>query len=116
MQILIVDDDARMAHFYSHILARDGFSVRVAISLQEARSALNDSIPDILVLDRELSDGDGSEFCREIKASPTTASIFVILISGLKMTESDQIGSLDGDAEGAMRKTRLIRELTIGVE
>lgn len=104
MQILIVDDDARMAHFYSHILARDGFSVRVAISLQEARSALNDSIPDILVLDRMLPDGDGNDLCRELKATPATASIFIILISGLKTTESEQIIGLDVGADDYLPK------------
>ena len=95
MRILIVEDDSIVARFYKLKLGNEGFSTEVVHSLHEAQTAIRQQQPDILLLDRVLPDGDGGDFCKRIKDDPTTAPIFVILLSGLKTGETDQISGLD---------------------
>ncbi len=104
MHVLIVEDNSSIARFYRHLLEKEGFSTASVVSLQEAAQSIQLSRPDILLLDRILPDGDGSDFCQQLKADPATTSIFVILISGLQTTETDQVSSLDGGADDYLLK------------
>jgi len=104
MHILIVDNDSRTAWTYAHILESEGFSTSVALTLDEAQASLQIACPDILLLDRDLPDGDGSDLCQQIKTDPNSSPIYIILISGLMATEFDQISSLEIGADDYLIK------------
>ncbi len=61
--ILLVDDDANHVELIRRSLKAESreFEVSVASSMQEAREYLNDSSPDIIVVDYRLPDGLGTE-------------------------------------------------------
>jgi len=104
MRLLIVEDDSVVAQMYGQCLERDGFCTRIASSLQGAREAISQWQPDIMLLDRMLPDGDGGPFCRSIKNDPCTESIYVILISGVKTSETEQVYGLDIGADDYLFK------------
>ncbi len=68
MKILLVEDDPNLADVTQRLLRRHNYIVDVAEDLNVARSALRSSEYEIVLLDRLLPDGDGSElihFARE---------------------------------------------------
>src|SRR2546426_1801742 len=53
-RVLIVEDDASLAHLEAEILMAHGFQVTIANNGEQAITTLRHSIPDIVVLDLEL--------------------------------------------------------------
>jgi CheY-like chemotaxis protein len=79
--ILAVEDEARNRALLRAILVPAGYDLTIAASLAEARTALEERTPALVLLDRHLPDGDGLDLARELQASPTTASIPILLVS-----------------------------------
>lgn len=65
--VLVVDDEPNIASFLAENFASDDFDVHVARSIAQARSKLNSCEADVVVLDVGLPDGNGLDFCREIR-------------------------------------------------
>lgn len=87
-RVLVVDDDAKIASICREVLEGLGFEVHVAPSLEEARLALRERRPDVMLLDLMLPDGDGFGFIEEIKAERASGHISVIFISARGETSS----------------------------
>jgi DNA-binding NtrC family response regulator len=58
-KILIVDDEDGMRTFLSTILARAGYDIVTAESVQVGSSALAEALPDLLITDVRLGDFNG---------------------------------------------------------
>lgn len=83
VSILIVEDDAPTRWRISDALSRESeFSVAEAATLGEARQIVNASVPDVLLTDLQLPDGNGMELIREVKQHNGTTEIMVISILG----------------------------------
>jgi two-component system NtrC family sensor kinase len=84
--ILVVDDDPQIAGFLNELLRQIGHRVVNAYLAQEALDVLTgpdaDGV-DLILLDVMLPDMRGTEVCQRIKASPATAHIPVIMLTGL---------------------------------
>jgi PAS domain S-box-containing protein len=81
--ILIVDDNADDVKLLSNILMLEGFSVRPASDGALALRSVRARLPDLILLYIQLSEMDGFEVCRRLKADPETCEIPVIFISAL---------------------------------
>ena len=66
--VLIVDDEQIFRVLAESALASEGFDVRVAPNLARAKKEIDRAVPDVVLLDRRLPDGDGMNFLREIRA------------------------------------------------
>jgi DNA-binding NtrC family response regulator len=66
-KILIVDDEVDICYFLSRNLNRKNFEASFVNSLREAREAISEKKPSILLLDNHLPDGLGMDFASEIK-------------------------------------------------
>jgi CheY-like chemotaxis protein len=78
---LVVEDDGQAASLMNTQLKSAGFSVRHAISGEEALAMVPDFIPDLITLDIALPGMDGWEFLSRIKALPTWANVPVVVVS-----------------------------------
>ena len=56
--ILIVDDDAELAAMLVKLLSREGWVTRTALSTAAAESAMRLKLPEIVLLDAMLPDGN----------------------------------------------------------
>ncbi len=65
-RILVVDDDAAIRTVVAQALRRAGHEVQTAETLQQLDRALATRVPDVLVTDVILPDGDGIERVKEI--------------------------------------------------
>ena len=75
--ILIVEDDIEMAHLNARFLKRNGYEVEVASTVFEARLLMKACSPELVVLDIGLPDGDGLDFCNELRESSDLPVLFL---------------------------------------
>jgi len=108
--ILAVDDDARILQIAGTILEKEGYSVSLAGTGQEALQALQSNKIDLVLLDVMLPDGDGYSLCRAIKNAESTRDIPVILLTALDGVEN-KVRGLDVGACDYLVKPFLQREL-----
>ncbi len=77
-KILVVDDEENIGRSLKLILEREGYSVALATSIQEARA--RSDRPDLYLIDVRLPDGSGIDLVRWLKSKEVTAPI--VMISG----------------------------------
>ena len=78
MRILVVEDDRLLNHTLCYNLNTAGYAVDSALTKSAAGSFLTEQDYDLIVLDVNLPDGNGFDFCREVKERrPDTAIIFL---------------------------------------
>lgn len=100
VKILVVDDDPDVLFATTRAIKSAGYDVANASSCAECRELLTGFRPDLLLLDVMLPDGNGRDLCREIKANPQTAHLFIILLSGVSTSSANQAKGLDDGADG----------------
>ena len=76
--VLVVDDDAAIRTVVAQALRRAGHDVTVADSLAQLERALAASLPDVLVTDVILPDGDGIDHVRSVAARFPLLPIIVL--------------------------------------
>ena len=76
--VLVVDDDAAIRTVVAQALRRAGHEVTVADSLTQLERALAASLPDVLVTDVILPDGDGIDHVRSVAARFPLLPIIVL--------------------------------------
>ena len=99
-QILVVDDDPEVRELLDHVLRREGHSVAMAQSGEEALRAVQKSAPDLLILDVMLPGIDGFTVCERLRLA---RSMPVLMLTGL-VEEQDKIRGLDMGADDYLTK------------
>jgi DNA-binding response OmpR family regulator len=105
-KIIFADDDPTIQDVM-HLILDDEYEV---ISLLGGENLLGDNfeIPDLFLLDRQLTDIDGLQICRRLKSRADTHNVPVIMISA-----AQNIVKLakDAGADAVIEKPFQIREL-----
>jgi DNA-binding response OmpR family regulator len=114
-QLLMIEDDARLAQMVGEYLERSGFGVTHAIDAKAGLSVLQDppagTLPDLLILDLMLPDIDGLEVCRRVRAMPGEAGKVPVLMLTAKGDPMDRIVGLELGADDYLPKPFEPREL-----
>lgn len=108
--ILVVDDDAEVAETIAQALLMEGHPVRCAGTIAEARAAIARRLPALLLLDRILPDGEGGRFCAELRASPRTAGVGIVLLSA-RGAASDRLAGLRQGGDDYVSKPFNVHDL-----
>jgi CheY-like chemotaxis protein len=109
-RVLLVEDNQMNSRLVEYVLERDGFSVRVMSSAEDAIRAAAEDIPDIVLMDIQLPGMDGLEATRQLKKNPITAKIPIVAITAHAMT-GDEERILAAGCEGYISKPINTREL-----
>jgi DNA-binding response OmpR family regulator len=110
-KILIADDDDDTLYVYSRLLESEGYESLTAPSASECLRIARQERPDLVLLDVRLPDMSGLEACRQIKADPRLAGIFVIHISGIETSSDIQAEALESGADLYLTKPVEYRKL-----
>lgn len=65
--VLLIDDSPELLKLNQRVLRPQGYHILTAETLQKARALLTEAEPDAIVLDIDLPDGSGIDFCRELE-------------------------------------------------
>lgn len=76
-RILLVEDNEALATGIEYSLKSEDFSVNVAYDLENAEICFKDNEIDLILLDVTLPDGNGYDFCKEIRKKSDTPIIFL---------------------------------------
>ena len=85
--VLIVDDVPDNLAVLHDALDESGYTVLVATGGEAALQRAAQALPDIILLDAMMPGMDGFEVARRLKASPATAHIPIVFMTGLTETE-----------------------------
>jgi len=96
VNLLMVEDDAAIAHMYRLKLVDEGFRVRVATDGPSGLAAALRRPPDMLLLDIRLPGFDGFELLTRLRRAPAGAAVPVIVLS----SDSEQDVARQGQGLG----------------
>jgi len=108
MRVLIVEDEPEMVSALTKAFEKEGLIADAVTSLGQARAVIKSDVHDLILLDRQLPDGDGASlvsFVRKINAD-----IPVIFLTG-KSGISERIQGLDLGADDYLIKPFSFEEL-----
>lgn len=89
-KILVVDDDPEILELLSNILSRANYEVVTVPRGQEVMELANSQKPDLIILDIVMPDLGGSEVSSALMASPNTANIPVIFLTGIMSKQEER--------------------------
>jgi CheY-like chemotaxis protein len=81
--ILIADDDADFKEIISAKLLASGYEVAEAKDGQEAINKAKSLIPDLIIMDIQMPNVNGTEAVVELKGTPETKDVKIIFFSSL---------------------------------
>jgi len=114
-RLLLVDDDARLVAMVKDYLGSAGYEVETAETLASGRHQLAERTYDAMVLDLMLPDGDGLDLCRELRASPRTRHLPLLMLTA-RGEPLDRIVGLELGADDYLPKPFEPRELLARVK
>jgi two-component system alkaline phosphatase synthesis response regulator PhoP len=97
--ILVVEDDPSIMALLDLSLRTAGFSVSCAGTARAARSAVNDGLPDLVILDLTLPDADGFSLLPSLKSRDVP-----VIILTARDTLTEKVRGLEGGADDYVTK------------
>ncbi|SFN31221.1 response regulator [Variovorax sp. OV329] len=110
-QLLMIEDDLRLAKMVGEYLTQSGMAVAHAGDGASGMAALQDKAPDLVILDLMLPDTDGLDVCRRIRALPGAQAKVPVLMLTAKGDPMDRIIGLEIGADDYLPKPFEPREL-----
>lgn len=83
-QILVADDDKGLVKMMEVFLGSKGYTVIPAYDGEEALRKVKSLKPDLVILDVTMPKVDGDVVYMEMRAEPTTKSIPILFLTGLR--------------------------------
>lgn len=80
-KVLIIDDDKDLLDIMQSLLTKRGFDVETDDNWNNGFEKIREFEPQIILLDVFLSGIDGLEICKQLKASPFTSHIPIVIFS-----------------------------------
>ncbi|NEZ77352.1 response regulator transcription factor [Clostridium botulinum] len=105
--ILLVEDNMSLNRGIQFSLMKEGYNVIATDSMKESQQKLNKEKVDLIILDINLPDGNGFDYCLDIRK---TSNIPIIFLTALD-SEIDVVNGLDMGADDYITKPFRLREL-----
>jgi two-component system cell cycle response regulator DivK len=87
--VLIVDDNDRNRKLAGDVLRAAQMRTLEATSGAEAITMATEHLPDVILMDLRLTDMDGTEATRMIRAEPRTSRIPIVAVTALPLDDRD---------------------------
>lgn len=107
INVLMIEDDSTIAFGVKYALEQEGFNIDIYKDLESGRQNINDKEYNIILLDVMLPDGNGYEFCKEIRQTLDTPIIFLTACD----EEVNIVTGLDIGGDDYVTKPFRVREL-----
>lgn len=108
--IYIVEDDRNIREIESFALKNSGFEIREFETAKQFYAAVNQKVPQLVLLDIMLPEEDGLSILQKIRREPETARVPVMMVTA-KSSEMDKVRGLDHGADDYITKPFGVLEL-----
>ena len=92
--ILVIDDEPQIRQLFRVALSRQGYTVATASNGSDGLLALENAMPDLILLDLAMPEMDGIQFLRVLRAAPEWANLPVIVLTAFGT--ADQVLAAQG--------------------
>ena len=79
--VLVVDDEPNIVMSLEFLMEQAGFEVRAAADGEAALKAMEDKVPDLVLLDVMMPKRDGYDLCQMIRAKPEWKDVRIIMLT-----------------------------------
>ncbi|HSK41414.1 MAG TPA: response regulator [Arenibaculum sp.] len=80
-QILVADDEPSILLSLQFLLTKAGYEVRVARTGEEVLQAVEEAVPDLILLDAMMPRRDGFDVCQSLRANPALDHLPIIMLT-----------------------------------
>ncbi len=113
-RVLIVDDEPNIVISLEFLMKREGFEVSVARDGEEALRKVEESTPDVMLLDVMMPKKTGYEVCQQIRANPSLSGVKIVILTA-KGWDTEVAKGLDLGADASMTKPFSTKDLVAQV-
>lgn len=113
--IYLVEDETSIRDLVTYTLKNTGFDVRGFARGEEFWQAVHEKLPRLVLLDIMLPGEDGLEILKQLRASPSTKNLPVMMLTA-KGTEHDKVMGLDLGADDYLPKPFGMMEMVARVK
>lgn len=110
--ILILEDDENLNRGIAFTFEKDGYQAVSANSINEGKRLMEQHKADLIILDLGLPDGNGMDFCKEIRAY---SNVPIIMLTACDL-ETDEVSGLLAGADDYITKPFSLSVLRARVE
>jgi len=103
VSILIIDDEDDIRDILKYNLEKEGFYIRVASNGEQGLKLIQQSIPDLIILDVMMPGMDGIEVCEAIRNNAEFNKILICLLTA-RNEDYSQIAGLNAGADDYVAK------------
>ncbi len=114
-KVLIVDDEPNIVISLEFLMKREGFEVSIARDGEEALRKVEESVPDLILLDVMMPRKSGFEVCQQLRGNPAYAGLKIIMLTA-KGRDTEVTKGLDLGADAYMTKPFSTKELAAQVK
>ena len=108
LRVVAIDDEEAYRFIISEMLDDPRFDVTVAATASEGLRVAREIRPDVVLLDLELGDMDGSELRGHLRRDTATANIPILVVTSHRVTEEQR--QRLGSQSAILSKAQLTRE------
>ncbi|MDB9315751.1 response regulator transcription factor [Spirulina sp. CS-785/01] len=112
VQILIIQGNPHLRSLLGWHLQQAGYCIQLAANLQQAKAILSVRQPNLVVLDSDLTDGDGLELCEWLYQQRQS---LILMLSG-RTNQSDIVAGFKAGADDYLSKPFGMQEFLARVE
>jgi two-component system phosphate regulon response regulator PhoB len=109
-RVLLVEDDRHIEELVRLHFSKEGFDVTSTPDGDEALVLVQETRPDLVILDWMIEGTSGIEVCRRIRRNPKTADVAIIMLTA-RGEESDKLRGLETGADDFITKPFSPKEL-----
>ena len=113
--ILVVEDDPSTSTRIGDVLGEEGYNVEQAGTLGAARERAKEGEFDLFLVDRTLPDGEGLEFCQELRRTSRTRKTPLLFLTA-KGTPDEKVEGLRAGGDDYLTKPFHPGELCARIE
>jgi two-component system phosphate regulon response regulator PhoB len=113
--VLIIEDEEYLLGTLEYNIQREGYTTRTATEgAPGLELAVQEPVPDLILLDIMLPDLSGTEVCRRLREDPRTRNAFIIMLTA-RGEEIDRVVGFEVGADDYVVKPFSMRELMLRV-
>ena len=114
-KILVVEDNPDQLDLIRLVLEKAGFAIGTAANGSDALVKTRSISPDLIILDLMLPGLNGFDICETLRKNPATASVPIIMLTGL-CSQFGRLAGLESGASDFLTKPFKVEELVSKVD